>query len=105
MKDFIECLKKHGYDVHDGGKGTYMIQKRVGIVYVPDYGEENSDLAFWCLDEIERLGWEFMFGSLSKNYRVSVWPDGTNDDGRLRIDGETKTEACTSALVAVLEAE
>lgn len=119
MKDFIEALKKHGYKIggpHELSNNVTYIMDGDGKPIVGFYANEGKECAFlvlWCLDEIERLGWDWDFSrnsgrdARSGNYFISC--DRIVDSRLLEEThgswGKTKTEACCNALVAVLEAK
>jgi hypothetical protein len=107
MKDFIETLKKHGYEVATI-PGGHWIGRRPGVdgcVTIIDEDGEGPHLAFWCLDEIERLG-EGCVHLCRENHdtwAVRFYGGFDSSSYMSGMYGKTRTEACMSALVAVLE--
>ena len=114
MKNFIEALKKHGYEETAESPENYWYVWSEGVangilIYNDDlYKGENPELAFWCLDEIRRLGWswdmgtgeEFMGATNPNDVEIELMKSGHR---RMSVTHKTKAAACRNALIAVLE--
>lgn len=112
MKNFIEALEKYGYEAEGKSIGTdgqwWIVEFGGKYVTIHDHDREQPELLVACLDEIERLGREWLLSVVSNakgivGYRLST----ATTTGRqvLEVRGKTKTEACCNALLAALDAK
>ena len=111
MKEFVEKLKEHGYELlHSGSDHWYFTAPGADMrILHGNISGEIPELMVACLDEIERLGWSWCIATgeawMGKTFphdvEIELMKDGYK---RLVVTLKTKTEACCNALLAVLEA-